>query len=112
MSKKIELQPFVSKGEPFLAPDGKVYLVPIQLFANQSGGYVLRIGENTLWFNKDGSFDGPEARLTSQDAADEYTEALDLSMGNIGKAPDQAYFQPESRGWTEETASWPKKESP
>ena len=107
MTKKIELKPFVSSGEPFLAPDGKVYLVPIQLFSLQDG-HILRIGENTFWFNHDGSLGGSEARLTSQDAADEYVEALKLSVGNSKKAPDKAYFQPDTRGHAAETASWPK----
>lgn len=107
MTKKIELKPFMSRGEPFLAPDGKVYLVPVQLFST-SDGHILRIGENTLWFNKDGSFDGPEARLTSQDAADEYVEALKLSAENPEQAPSDAYFHPDTQGYEAETASWPK----
>ena len=107
MSAKIHLQPFLSRGEAFFGPDGKVYLVPIQLFQKRDGGIILRIGENTLWFNPDGSYDGPEARLRGESAAVEYAAVLEAHTENKNQAPDEPYFQEGSNGWVDETKSWP-----
>lgn len=106
--KPIVLKPFVSAGELFVDTKGNPSLVPLSLFQTESGSIILRVGENTYWFDEDGVYDGPEARFPSPPDAKHVAALLEESTRNRGRAPAEAYFEPGCPGHDAETALWPK----
>lgn len=107
--KKIRLQPFVSRGEPIVRADGKVEMVPVQLWRSKRGGAILRIGHTTFQFNKDGSYDGTEHAFHGDRTAEEkasFEALLEQSQTNRGFAPELPYYSPGSLGFKDESRGW------
>ncbi|HEY5657329.1 MAG TPA: hypothetical protein VIY27_06030 [Myxococcota bacterium] len=104
-----QLQPFVSAGVPLLREDGSVEMPPMQLFVTASGSTILRIGNNTLWFDENGVFDGTEHRLTKRSSQAKLEQAMAVADELRGMAPPEPYFQPGSDGWESEVAGWPEE---
>jgi hypothetical protein len=86
-------------------------VVPMQLFALSGGGYCLRIGNSSYWFDRDGSYDGPEHNfpgksLTPEEAM-EVEALLDGCQQTRHEAPETPYFDRGTKGWEAEIAGWP-----
>jgi hypothetical protein len=107
------IRPYVSKAIAFLAADGKtVDMLPLQVIPLPDGSTVIRIGNNTLWFEADGTFDGNECKNISMKVdspeAREIMARFAESKAYDGKAPEEPYFHPGCIGHEAETAGWPK----
>jgi len=113
----MKILPTMSKGIVLVHEDGKTFeMAPLQVFISAGGSTVIRIGNNALFFDKDGKFDGTESHVSGMDRdspeAAMLREAFKLQGEYKGLPPDVAYFQPDSPGYAAETRSWPaaKKE--
>lgn len=111
----MKILPMVRRAVPLMVTvDGvqRCVEVPVQAFLTPKGGTVLRIGDNTLWWLPNGSFDGVEACMTgvAEETAAAYVAALE-AMGDHDSAPDDAYFREGSDGNRAETRGWPKREA-
>lgn len=110
----MKILPMMSAGEAFLV-DGKVHLLPMQIFRMQDGRTITRIGDNTLHFTEGGEYDGPEMSLanaskTTDDTTGIVAEvyaALESSSANRGKPPADPYFKVGTGGYAAETRAWP-----
>ncbi len=110
----MRILPHLSSGIPFLQPDNKtVVMLPFQVMLLESGMTVIRLGNNALFFDGDGKFDGGECKPTAIKSPDS-PEALAIaaafraSEANEGRAPAEPYFMPSSHGYKSEIAFWPK----
>ncbi len=98
--------PFVTADD---AGEVTVHRLPLQVFRGGSGGTIVRIGDNALFFEESGKFDGFESALPSYEAAVvAYAEASEESQATRGMPPAKAYYQPGTTGHTAETRSWPR----
>lgn len=115
----MKLLPMMRKVVPFVNAKGEVESLPmtVHLSRGERGDdfTILRIGENTYWFDAKGNYDGSEHHLTVNegDAQDEQRRielnaVLEESRRSNGVPPEKPYFQPGSRGHAEETRAWPK----
>lgn len=94
----MKILPVVYKSIPLVMPDGSIHRVAFQVYQSE-GETFLRLGNNMLTFNKDGTFDGCEARLTA-DMVPEYQKALEEPCKNI--TPEDTYHQPGTKGYMAE----------
>ena len=102
------LRPFVTSGEVLVRPDGKGFdVVPISLFRLDSGQTCLRVGRNVLYFNADGTYDGPEGRVEDVVDSQALTAAYARCRGNRDKRPTEPHFAAETKGHGAETGIWP-----
>lgn len=125
----VTIQPFASRGVPFVSDDGRVSMEPMQLFAGDEPGEVyLRIGNSMYWFYPDdkgrgfGVYDGPEFAVSGKvefsqscievfeeegvagDESDLWTALLQRSIENKGEMPDTTYFEMGTPGFKKERA--------
>jgi hypothetical protein len=110
----MKILPCMAKAIVLLHEDGKTFeMAPFQVWrSSSSGGTVIRIGRNTLFFNEKGEFDGTEsAVLATQAEADAFVEAFAVQGKNKGLAPETAYFPPGTAGYADETRAWPAETS-
>ena len=111
MAKHVKLKPFVSAGEVFLAPDGKVYKVALSLFPlKDNRGVALRVGNTVYFFNEDGSYDGPEMKA-DRGNIEQLTSLLAECAENKSGLPSDTYFEPGCAGYEAETAIWSERPS-
>jgi hypothetical protein len=113
----VRIVPFVVAECPIVNAAGDGFeVVPVQLWRGAKGGPMLRVGNNTLWFNPDGTLEGgPEACLAAgvaRPVVEAYTAALDRFAATVGARPATAYFGEGSPGWAAETALWPAEPVP
>lgn len=111
MKFHVRIKPFVSAGDVFLHGDGKTWeIVPLSVFPS-GDNTIVRIGRTTYWFAPDGAYGGPEFCMVDPDPAAHARIGEDLGRckNNRGRAPSYAYFQPDTRGYHNEIALWPKK---
>ena len=94
----MKILPVVYKFLPLLMPDGTIHRVAFQVY-QINGEAQIRIGNNKLMFNKDGTFDGCEAKLPGE-LVPEYSAALEEPRKNI--PPDDTYHQPGTPGYRAE----------
>lgn len=107
----MKILPTMSKGVVFVHEDGKTFeMAPLQVFIS-SGQTVIRIGRNTLFFDKDGRFDGTESKVDGlspdSEEAKAIREAFEAQGEYKGLPPDEPYFKPGSPGHAAEVRSWP-----
>lgn len=108
----MKIMPTMCKGIVLAHADGKTFeLAPLQVFIGATGLTVIRIGRNTLYFDKNGNFDGTESHIApmAPDSSElkMLHEAFEFQGKNKGLPPDEPYFQPGSPGHAAETRSWP-----
>jgi len=107
----MKILPAMSKGIVLVHEDGKTFeLAPFQVFISGGGQTVIRIGRNAIFFDKDGRFDGTESHPAGTDIdspeAKRIREAFEVQGQYKGLPPDEPYFQPGTKGHTEETRAW------
>ena len=113
----MKILPVLRSVIPFVTTDdtGKVtvHRLPLQVFRSGSAT-IVRIGENALFFEEGGKFDGFEAALRSPDDATlaAYDDASEESEASRGMPPAAAYFMPGTTGHTAETRAWPRGDAP
>lgn len=73
---------------------------------SDGGNTIIRIGNTTLWFEKDGHYDGPEYYQPDGKIGDAFNEAFEASDQTRGMAPDEPFFQPGTTGWKREVSGW------
>lgn len=108
----MKILPTMSKGVVLLHEDGRTFeMAPFQVFLSGGGQTCIRIGRNAFFFERDGSFDGSECKVSgiNQDSPEAYTiqNAFNEQGRNKGMAPEAPYFAPGSKGHTAETQGWP-----
>jgi hypothetical protein len=109
----MKILPAISKGIVLMRDDGTFEMAPFQVFRSAAGMSVIRIGNNVLYFDKNGVFDGSECKCPPGIAVgDQFEVALKAAfseqVGNRGHAPvGNPYFSAHSAGWEREVASWP-----
>lgn len=108
----MKILPMVRRSVPLLVTVDDVQRcieVPLQAILMPNGLTVLRLGDNTLWWDAQGRFDGVEAK--AYDPCDrptlDYATALE-AMVDHDTAPDEPYFGPHSDGQRAEMRGWPK----
>lgn len=107
------LRPFVTAGEVLVRPDGEGFdIVPLSLFRLADGRTCLRIGRNVLYFQGDGTYDGPEGRTKEMPIEESRTlaAAYGRCAGNRGRRPHEAHFAEGTPGHAAETGIWPAAE--
>jgi len=107
----MKILPTMCKGVVFVHEDGKTFeMAPLQVFRSGSGQTAIRIGNNILFFDTDGSFDGTESHVAGlapgSPEASLLTEAFELQGQYKGLPPDEPYFMPGTPGYAAETRSW------
>jgi len=107
----MKILPMMCKGVVFVHEDGKTFeMAPLQVFRSGSGQTAIRIGNNVLFFDTDGSFDGTESHVAGMapdsPEASLLTEAFVLQGEYKGLPPDVPYFEPGTPGYEAETRSW------
>lgn len=102
----MKILPHIQKSLTILLPSGHYIDVPFQIFMADGGDTIIRLGNTTLWFDKDGHYDGAEYLLTDEKNADAFEAAHEASDRTRGMAPDEPYFQPGTSGWKREVAGW------
>lgn len=102
----MKILPHVQKFLTILLPSGHYENVPFQVFMANGGDTVIRIGNTTLWFDKDGHYDGPEYLNPGGKDMDAFEELFETSDQTRGMAPDEPFFQPGTTGWRREVADW------
>jgi hypothetical protein len=109
MKFHVRIKPFVSAGEVFVPGSGRGFeILPLSIFPS-SDGTILRIGRSTYWFDAAGGYDGPEFKCGDGVDSQAISEALGRCKDNRGRAPLDAYFAPNTRGYDNEVALWPSK---
>ena len=103
----MKINPTMSKGIVLMHQDGSYEMAPFQVFRGNNAT-IIRIGNNTLFFEENGKFDGSECGGVPKEKAEEFMRAFEIQDENKDKAPDKPYFEPGSNGWEKETADWPK----
>lgn len=111
--------PFCSAGEVLMRADGAGFeVVPVSWFQLKDGRSVFRVGRTAFFFDMDGRYLGVDVKahppaLPSDEEfvrfGTELSEALRVCSANIGVAPDEGYFKPDSVYYEAETAVWPKE---
>lgn len=100
----------MSKGVVVVHEDGTFELAPMQVWRNNKGSTVIRLGRNTFFFNEDGTYDGSEHKAgpfpAESPEAKAITEALEVAGKSKGLAPEDPYYQPGTPGWQRETQAW------
>lgn len=108
----MKILPMVNSGIVLMHEDGTFEMAPLQVFRASNGKTVIRIGNNTLWFSENGTFDGSECKMPGQGLPIEKAAALQAAFevqgSNAGQAPAEAYFEEGSAGFQREAAGWPK----
>lgn len=108
----MKILPMMHKGIVFVHDDGKTFeVIPLQIFVSKNNMTVIRIGNNTIWFDKDGGFDGTESKLAEVSVDGERArliqEAFEIQGENRGLAPETPYFPIGTPAYEAETRSWP-----
>ena len=107
----MKIEPMMSRGIVLMHADGKFEMAPMQVFKSSTGQTVIRIGNNALFFDENGSFDGSEcvcpANVTKAQMH-RVGAAIAQQAENEGLAPSAPYFEPGSNGHAAETAAWKK----
>lgn len=87
---------FQSLGEIFLLPDGTAMLMPVEVIPLEDGQIVLRIGQTTYWFEKDGSYGGAEIKSVCSDPLYEESvvKLLEKALRNRGREPEPYFTLP------------------
>lgn len=107
----MKIMPAISSGVVLMHEDGTFEMAPFQVFRSDKGQTIIRLGNNTLWFDENGKFDGNECKVPEAGTTDmgALQEAFKAQEGNKNRAPVPAYFQEDTSGWKREVADWPKK---
>lgn len=108
----MKILPTMCKGIVLVHEDGKTFeMAPFQVFIGNGGKTEIRIGNNVLFFNKDGTFDGTESHIAGMAPGSPELELLHEAFVLQGKykglPPDVAYFTPGTPGYDAETRAWP-----
>ncbi len=108
----MKIMPTMCKGIVLMHEDGKTFeMAPLQVFISAGGSTVIRIGNNALFFDKDGKFDGTESHIAGMTPDSPELKLLHEAFEPQGKYkglhPDVAYFTPGTPGYEAETRSWP-----
>jgi hypothetical protein len=108
----MKILPTISSGIVLMHEDGTFEMAPFQVFRSSDSKTIIRIGNNTLWFNEDGTFSGSECRIPGGglpiEEAATLQAAFEIQGSNKGRAPAEPYFEEETVGWKKELAGWPK----
>jgi hypothetical protein len=111
----MKIMPHVQTRLTLLLPDGNWVDVPFQVFLNNGGDTVIRLGDTILVFDKEGVYDGPEYHLHDDMDHGAFTAAYTAADDTYGEPPEEAFFQPDTSGWKREVAGWAfgrKRKSP
>lgn len=105
---KLEIRPLVSAKEPIVRNDGRVEVVPLQVFRLYNGGVGIRVGHSIFFFDDDGRYNGSEHKADKLvDGELEKMHAfLEASVTGVSKPPDEPYFKPGSSGHHAEVKGW------
>lgn len=98
----MKILPVVCKTIPLMI-EGRCVEVPFQVFRSKTST-VIRIGDNALYFDDDGTFDGCEAKGEDPEQAKLYVESL--AKKTQGVPPETSYFQPGTPGFHREIQGW------
>ena len=110
----VTIEEFSNSGVIFINDNNDVTWEAMQLFSTKNGSIILRIGNNTYWF-EDGKYDGPEYKLGpqtytvgNQTMTGEYFSKEVLpnmlleSVERKGEQPEEGYFSQGSSGHSSE----------
>lgn len=104
----MRIKPSARRAIPFVTSTG-VHELPFSVFETDNGMTIIRIGDNTLWFDKNGAFDGTESRLSPEGAGAMQAEllaAMERSHAAVGTHPADTYFEEGTNGHTAEVRGW------
>ena len=105
---KLEIRPLVSAKEPIVRNDGRVEVVPLQVFRLNGGGTGIRVGHSIFFFGEDGRYDGSEhkADKLADGELEKMSTLLEASVAGVSSPPDEPYFKPGSSGHRAEVKGW------
>lgn len=109
----LTLKPFGSAGAIFVLK-GQLVLAPVQGFKLDTGEQVIRIGDTILFFDQEGNFDGSEIKLpgSMMPAPGDAQELAEKAHENLGKPPENFYFERDSPGHAAEKRAREELSSP
>jgi len=105
----MKLKPTINKGIVLMHEDGSFEMAPFQIFSTQYHT-IIRIGNNALFFDAEGNFDGSEGKVPkgcmNNHSEEEILKAYQHQVDNDGKAPEEPYFASQSNAWECEVKAW------